>query len=193
MDSLLKKEWREEDIQRVRNLITGHYGKSTRDIIGYGKVEETHSEGDIWTEDGKTWTIKDGLKQTVSKLSEVRHTLRMPLTCPKCGKAMTSYLDKKMYPIHGFCFDCVCKMEDDLKRAGIYQEYEKRLVEGNIRNFVQDLKDRITHISKSKVEYSTDIGEVEDWGDISDDLIKSLDQWAELLTEKLGKIEESQG
>ena len=188
-ESLLKKEWREEDIKRVRNLITGYYGNSTKDIVGYTHKEESHKEGDVWTDlSGKTWTIKDGLKQSVSKLSEVRAALKMPLTCPKCGKAMNTALDKKMYPIHGFCFDCVCKMEDDLKRAGLYKQYEKELVGGNIQNFVQELKDRIRHISGAKVDYTTDLGEVEDWGDVSDDLVKSLDQWANLLTEALGKI-----
>lgn len=189
--SLLKKEWREEDIQRVRNLITGHYGKATKDQIGYSHVEEQHKEGDIWEENGKQWTIKEGLKQTVSKLSAVRQALRMPLTCPKCGKPLNTALDKKMYPIHGFCFDCVCRMEDDLKKAGLYQEYEKNLVEGNIRNFVQELKDRIKHIAREKIEYSSEQGELEDWGDISDELVHSLDQWADLLTEKLGESKES--
>ena len=184
--SLLKKEWREEDIRRVRNLITGHYGKGTRDIVGYSHSAESHKEGDVWEENGKSWTIKNGLKQSISKLSAVRETLKMPLTCPKCGKALNTSLDKKMYPIHGFCFDCVCRMEDDLKRAGLYKEYEKNLVEGNIRNFVQELKDRIATLTHSKVVYTTEQGELEDWGDISDDLMKSLDQWADLLTEKLG-------
>lgn len=184
-DSLLKKEWREEDIQRVRNLITGHYSKGTKDIVGYSRVEKSHKEGDVWEEDGKTWTIQNGLKQTISKLHSVREALKMPLTCPKCGKALNTTLDKKMYPIHGFCFDCVCRMEDDLKRAGLYKEYEANLVKGNIQNFVQELKDRIATLKGSKVEYSTDQGELEDWGDISDDLMKSLDTWASLLSEKL--------
>lgn len=191
-ESLLKKEWREEDIQRVRNLITGHYGNSTQNLVGFTVKEEQHQEGDVWTDlSGKTWTIKNGLRQSVSKLQAVREALRMPLTCPKCGKALNTNLDKKMYPIHGFCFDCVCRMEDDLKRAGLYAEYEKNLIEGNIRNFVQELKDRIATLSHSKVEYTTDQGELEDWGDISNELIKSLDQWAELLTETLGNSQES--
>ena len=57
---------------------------------------------------------------------------------------------------------------------------------GNIQNFVQELRDRIQTMTGTKVEYSTDQGELEDWGEISTDLIKSLEQWAELLTEKLG-------
>lgn len=183
--SLLKKEWRKEDVQRVRNLINKDYGASTRDQVGYSRVEEVHKEGDVWEENGKSWTIKNGLKQSVSKLQRARELAKTPLLCPKCGKPFNTRLDKKMYPIHGMCFDCVCRMEDDLKRAGLYEAYEKQIISGNIQNFVQELKDRIQHMSGTKMEYSTDLGEVEDWGDVSTDLIESLEQWANLLTEKL--------
>ncbi len=185
-DSLLKKEFRADDLQRIRNLITGHYGNSTRSQIGYTHREEFHKEGDVWEENGKTWTIKNGLKQSVSKLSGIRQALQMPLVCPKCGKALNTPLDKKMYPIHGFCFDCVIKMEEDLRKAGLYDAYEKQLMSGNIENFVQELKDRIQHISDMKIEYSSDQGELEDWGGMSREIIESLEQWANLLTEKLG-------
>lgn len=185
-ESLLKKEWTKSDVQRVRNLISGNYGASTRDQIGYSKKEEFHKEGDIWEENGKTWTIKNGLKQSVSKLSGIRQALQMPLVCPKCGKALNTPLDKKMYPLHGMCFDCVIKMEEDLRKAGLYEAYEREAMSGNIKNFVQELKDRIQHISGTKVEYATDQGELEDWGNISSTLVESLEQWADLLTEKLG-------
>lgn len=186
-ESLLKKAWAEQDIKRVRNLIKGDYGAATRDQIGYTKKAEFHKEGDVWEENGKTWTIKDGLKQSVSKLSEARKAIRIPLTCPKCGKALNTALDKKMYPIHGMCFDCVLKMEEDLRKAGLYEAYERRMISGNVQNFVQELKDRISHIQGQKVEYTTDQGEVEDWGYMSDDLVHSLEQWKDLLIEKLGE------
>lgn len=183
--SLLKKEWRPEDVQRVRNLVKMDFGAATREQIGYTKKEEFHKEGDVWDENGKTWTIKDGLKQSVPKLQSVRDSLKVPLKCPKCGKALNTALDKKMYPIHGMCFDCVLKMEEDLRKAGLYEAYERRIMTGNIENFVQELKDRIAHISDQKVEISTDQGELEDWGSISTEIIESLEQWAKLLTEKL--------
>lgn len=185
-ESLLKKEWRKEDVQRVRNLINMDFGAGTRDQIGYSKKEEFHKEGDVWEEDGKTWTIENGLKHSISKLQKARELLRMPLTCPKCGKALNTQLDKKMYPIHGMCFDCVLKMEEDLRKAGLYESYEKEIMSGNIRNFVQELKDRIDHISGAEVQYTTDQGELEDWGEFSTTLVQSLEQWAKLLTEKLG-------
>lgn len=185
-ESLLKKEFRADDLQRIRNLIKKDYGAATRNQVGYSHISETHREGDVWTEGGKTWTIQNGLKRTVSKLQKARDLVRLPFTCPKCGKALNTRLDKKMYPIHGMCFDCVCKMEDDLKKAGLYEAYEQRMISGNIQDFVQNLKDRIKTMSGTKVEYSTDQGELEDWGYVSNELIQSLEQWATLLTEKLG-------
>ena len=61
---MLKKEFRKKDVNRARNLITGNTGASTGTQIGYSKKEEDHKEGDIWTEGRKTWTIKNGIKQT---------------------------------------------------------------------------------------------------------------------------------
>lgn len=186
-DSLLKKEFRESDLQRIRNLISGQYGKSTQNIVGFEAKEERHVEGDIWTDmSGKTWTIQNGLRRSISKLQKARELVRLPLVCPKCGKALNTALDKKMYPLHGMCFDCVLKMEEDLRKAGLYDAYEKQLMSGNIENFVQELKDRIQHISDMKIEYSSDQGELEDWGGMSREIIESLEQWANLLTEKLG-------
>lgn len=62
-ESLLKKAWEEQDIRRVRNLIKGDYGAATRDQIGYSRKEEFHKEGDVWEENGKQWTIENGLKR----------------------------------------------------------------------------------------------------------------------------------
>ena len=184
--SLLKKEWRPEDVQRVRNLVKMDFGAATRDQIGYSRKAEFHKEGDVWEENGKTWTIENGLKHSISKLQKARDLMRIPLTCPKCGKALNTALDKKMYGIHGMCFGCTLKIEEDLRKAGLYEAYEKEIMSGNIQNFVQELKDRIQTMSGTKIEYSTDQGELEDWGEISDDLIKSLETWKDLLIEKLG-------
>ena len=38
---------------------------------GYEKVKQKHTEGETWIEDGRTWTIKNGLRQNVTKLDGV--------------------------------------------------------------------------------------------------------------------------
>lgn len=185
-DSLLRKEFKKSDVERVRNLVRGNYDNSTKSIVGFSgeSYQEKHKEGDVWEEDGKTWTIEDGVRVSVSKLSRARELVRIPLTCPKCGKTMNTRLDKKMYPIHGMCFDCVTKFEDGLRRAGLYKQYEEEMIKGNIKSFVADLKERINAMrNDTKVEITTDEGSVEDWGRVSTMLLDGLDEWASLLLE----------
>lgn len=186
-ESLLKKDFKKSDVQRFRNLVNGEYGAATKTQIGYETSSEVeHKEGDIWESGGKTWTIEDGLKVSVSKLQKARSYIKMPLTCPNCGKAMNTRLDEKMYPIHGMCFDCVTKFEDDLKRAGLYKEYEKQMMSKNIGKFVEDLKARIQAMREdTEVKITTDEGTVENWGKASTQVIEGLEQWANLLTESI--------
>ena len=54
-ESLLKKEFKERDVQRVRNLVSKDYTAKTRSGIGYEKEVKRHKEGDIWEEVGKQW------------------------------------------------------------------------------------------------------------------------------------------
>ena len=60
--SVLKKQFQEKDVQRLRNLMTGKYGEKTIQSAGYRKAEVDRKEGDIWEEDGRKWTIKNGIK-----------------------------------------------------------------------------------------------------------------------------------
>ena len=71
-ESLLKKEFKERDVQRVRNLVSKDYTAKTRSGIGYEKEVKRHKEGDIWEEVGKQWTIVNGIKQNVTKLDAAK-------------------------------------------------------------------------------------------------------------------------
>ena len=72
---MLKKEFKRKDVERMRNLIKGDTGKSAELQVGYTTKMEDHKEGDIWEEGGKQWTIKDGIKQTATKLDRVKKKL----------------------------------------------------------------------------------------------------------------------
>ena len=58
----MKKRISEAKVQRMRNIVTGNYNKSVKIQTGY-KTKKKYSEGDIWEEGNKTWTIKNGIKQ----------------------------------------------------------------------------------------------------------------------------------
>ena len=62
-ESLLKKEFKKSDVERVRNLVNKDFTAKTKTQLGYRKSTEHHMEGDIWEENGKQWTIKNGIKQ----------------------------------------------------------------------------------------------------------------------------------
>ena len=123
-ETLLKKEFKQSDVQRVRNIVNKDFTSKTKLQSGYQKQIKRYKEGDIWEESGKTWTIKNGIKQNITKLDNAKKALRIPLRCPKCNGSMEHWLAKKMYKIHGFCFDpCTVEYEDSLKQAGLYKQY----------------------------------------------------------------------
>jgi transcriptional regulator of heat shock response len=66
-ETQLKKQFSERDLKRMRNIIQKKYNDKTVTSVGYTKVEELHEEGDVWEENGRTWTIKNGIKRNVRK------------------------------------------------------------------------------------------------------------------------------
>jgi len=99
-ETTLKKQFTERDLQRARNLATKKIHDKTITSVGYTKAEEKHEEGDVWEENGRTWTLKNGIKRNVRKVESAA----TPLLCPKCSKSMNHRLDIKMYGIHQMCF-----------------------------------------------------------------------------------------
>ena len=163
-ESLLKKEFKESDVQRVRNLVNKDFTAKTKSQTGYQKAYQRHEEGDIWEESGKTWTIKNGLKQNITKLDAAKKAARVPLTCPKCGSSMKHHLAQKMYKIHGFCFDpCTVEYEAGLRKAGLYEQYEKRMMSGNVEGFLKDIESWVLESLDDNISMVTEQGDVEDW------------------------------
>ena len=161
---MLKKEFKKKDVQRARNLITGKTGASTGTQIGYNKKTEDYKEGDVWTEGRKTWTIKNGIKQTVSKLDVIKKEVFMPLSCPCCSKIMKKRLDKPNYKIHKKCHDCVIEFEHKLKIKGEYKNYIKKLEVKNSLDIVDEMESYLLDaINTSNSSFVSEDGVVEKW------------------------------
>lgn len=182
-DSALKKEFKPKDLQRIRNLIQKKYSDRTNIQAGYDTKKIVRNEGDVWEENGKGWTIKGGIKQSISKHDSFKHLVIMPLTCPECGLPMKkSNLNKKMYTIHKKCGDCVIKMETELRRVGKYKEYEKQMMNLNKDSFINDLERFINNYDELKETYIDGNGEVELWNDTNNDNeLKELKEFVEKL------------
>lgn len=185
-ESLLKKEFKNSDVQRVRNLVNKDFTSKTKTQTGYKKVYQRHEEGDIWEDNGKKWTIKNGIKQNITKLDVIKKAAQIPLTCPKCGGSMKHHLAKKMYKIHGFCFDpCTVEYEAELRKAGLYEQYEKRMMDGNIKGFISDIENWVVESLSESDTFVTEQGDKEDWGGMSQDykqkILQNLKQYLDVF------------
>ena len=161
---MLKKEFKRKDVDRMRNLITGNANESSDTQIGYNKKNKNYKEGDIWTENKKTWTIKNGIKQTVSKLTSLRKEVFMPLSCPKCNKIMKKRLDKPNYKIHKMCHDCVIEFEHKLKIRGKYNKYKETLKINNKITSLNEIESYLLDaINVSNSGYVSEHGNIERW------------------------------
>ena len=187
---MLKKEFKRKDVNRARNLIMGKTNASTGTQIGYKKEIKDYKEGDIWTEGRKTWTIKNGIKQTVSKLDKLKKEVFMPLSCPCCNKVMKKRLDKPNYRIHKKCHDCVIEFESKLRYTGKYEDYRKKLIAKNSLNIVDEMESYLLDaINSSNSGYVSEEGVIERWvgGINKKEYSKNIKEAAEIRRKHLKK------
>lgn len=181
-ESNLKKEFSQREVQRMRNLITGKSGERTHVQAGYEKSSTHKKEGDVWEEDGKTWTIKNGIKQNITKLDKLKKLTILPLCCPNCKKPMkVNEYNKKMYSIHGTCFSCVIKKEQDIKLAGKWDDYVKEVMDNNHKTYINHLDEALDAWLNESESHITEAGDVEVWsgGDkraIYDEVKRQIDE-----------------
>jgi hypothetical protein len=163
-DSVLKKQFQKRDVERLRNLVTGKHGNRTTVGIGYNaKTQEDHQEGDIWQQNGKTWTIKDGLKENITKLDKFK-SIAIPLFCPKCKNVMDKQLDPFYYKAYSECLDCRTVTETQMKLAGTWEDYTNKMFNDEIDHQIEEYKSYFESVlSDSSEGYVSENGEVQKW------------------------------
>ena len=189
---MLKKEFKRKDVDRARNLLMGKSGASSETQVGYKKKRIEYKEGDVWKENGKTWTIKDGIKQTISKLDAIKKEVFMPLCCPKCSKVMKKRLDKPNYKVHKMCFDCVVDYEHKLRVNDEYDDYVKKLQLKNRLTEIDEMENMFLELANQSNEgFISEHGEVERWKGgidkekISHEIIKAAQEGRKKIQEEL--------
>lgn len=186
-ESMLQRDFKERDIQRMRNIIKKDYTAKTITQVGYSKSNEDHVEGDIWEENGKQWTIKNGIKQTVTRFDELKRSVNLPLVCPNCKKFMSiSHANKKMWSIHKMCLNCVIDMEAELKKQGLYQEYQRSMTINGVKEHIKELEDALLDLSLNggDEQFVTEAGDIEIWkgnDEVRQRIIQELQEYIEKL------------
>ena len=166
-ETVLKKEFSKKDVQRMRNIISNKSGERTQLLVGWEKYTQDRSEGDVWEENGRSWTILNGIKQTVTKMDRLKSMAILPLCCPSCNKPMkVTELNKKMYTIHKICFDCTIDMEAEIKKTGKWEDYVKTQKNANKNAHLEDLERQVETWLNQRDSYVSESGDVESWSDV---------------------------
>ena len=134
---------KKEEFLKVQKKISDQMNKyADKIIVGQytGKKEPTRKEGDFWKDrNGKQWTVKRGIKQSISPLQGAK----TPWWCPICGKNMTK-LDVNTFRATSQCYDCVAKEESRLKMDGLWDKHKEKKI---LENQIDWLKDRIVELT----------------------------------------------
>ena len=164
MENNLKKEFKKRDVQRMRNIITNKFGDRTQIQSGWEKKKSEYKEGDVWEENGKSWTIKNGIKQTLTKLDDIKKVVMLPLICPSCKKSMkVDEFNKHAYSVKSCCFDCAIKQEDNLRIKGDYEEEVNRRQKNDSLIAINDLEDALEAWYTSEDNLVNEQGDIENW------------------------------
>jgi len=160
--------------------------------------EQTRKVGEHWTDaEGREWIQHKGWRERVPKINrkelEALGAL-VPWSCPKCSKPMSHWLDKKMWPIHKMCYDCVAEIETEMQIKGTYKDYENQRIMANIRSWYNEVVNSIDDYVKSfHGDYVNSFGDVEKWGggitdeQIRDRLNKDLSELRESFEREFGE------
>ena len=174
----MKKGIKESNVQRMRNLVTGKYNSKTKIRSGYIKSHKDRQEGDVWEENGKTWTVKNGIRRTVNKLDSARKAYSVPFCCPKCTEKLNHPVHKNMYRRWGMCFTCVTKWEHKMRKDGTYDEWHAQFDEANFNSFIKDVQKEYEEWLENRTSkrFITEAGDIEEWkgGKSKDELSKEF-------------------
>jgi len=181
---MLKKQFKEKDVERMRNLIKGKSDARTISGVGFAKKQQFHEEGDVWEEDGRTWTIKNGIKQNITKLDKAKKAHQLPMFCPSCGDLMHSNRDKDIHKIHGKCLNCVLDMENALRKEGLWEDYKNNINNADVDGLIEMYQNWVfEQIDEQNDSFITEGGDREKWvGKVNKDrALKSLEEGIKYL------------
>lgn len=154
------------NIERVKNILSGKYTDKSKVSIGYKRNNIKRKEGEIWEENGKTWTIKNGIKQTISKLDSARKAALIPYACPECNKPLKHYLDKNAWKATKKCFDCNIEEETKMRVEGTFDDHVKGVYKRNAMAWLEEKRqqfDDFINNPDSLKGFITENGTIEDW------------------------------
>lgn len=167
--------------------------------VGYDPNLENNKrkEGEIWEDSqGNKWMWKNGSKRKVPKIAQIK----IEQKCSICNADTKwgNYLDLKVYPKTGRCYDCNIVFDSKLKILGVFEDYEKykiyKSMLSEMNDFKQQIEESIIYLesdnSLPKLQYFNEDGSQEFWTDDTDMKIKVLTDLKKDIVNVNEKIEE---
>jgi len=154
------------NLGRVKNILAGDYTSKSKSSVGYEKSTRRHKEGDVWEENGRTWTIKNGIKQNVTKLDSARKSLQIPFKCPHCETQLKNELHKHSFKATGKCYNCIAKEETEMRLNGTFYDYSTELYKKNVLAWLEEKRlqfEEFINNPETLRGFVTERGDVEDW------------------------------
>tara|TARA_Y100001937_G_scaffold121566_1_gene180558 strand:- start:67 stop:633 length:567 start_codon:yes stop_codon:yes gene_type:complete len=141
-----------------------------------------------------------GGKTRESRLSKTMQSIRMPLFCPQCKKAMKKKLDDKFWRTQGHCFDCQIDYENKLRIQGKFDNYAENKMLENQKAYLKDLEQSIDDFEKTggKQEWFNQVGvntpelQKEKWEMGEDEFEKTISEARDFIREKREIVEKAQ-
>lgn len=166
--------------------------------VGYDPNLENNKrkEGDQWEDaQGRKWVWKNGSKRRVPKRAKIINEQR----CKKCNMDVRwgNYLDDRVWPKTGYCYDCFINFQTELKMMGMFEIYNELQDLKNERSILEDYKKKFEESQKfcqenqgKPVEFLEEDGSFERWEglqdytkileDVTNDLVKINEGLAEI-------------
>lgn len=148
-------------------------------VSTYITSSSDHKEGDIWYENDKKWTIKHGIKQTISKFEGAKK----PFFCPKCERIMRGKADDRMWLLRGKCHRCVIEEETKMRLDGKWEAYERGLMLANAIAMAKDVIQEFTAyrdaIGNPEIHFAD--GRIETWKVDNTQIKKDLQEYIEQI------------
>ena len=144
--------------------------------VGYDANLENNKrkEGEEWEDgQGRKWVWKNGSKRRVSKRATIINEQR----CKKCNMDVRwgNYLDDRVWPKTGYCYDCFINFQTELKMMGMFEVYNELQDLKNERSILEDYKRKFeesqTFCQKNQgkpVEFLEEDGSFERWEGVQD-------------------------
>lgn len=109
--------------------------------------------------------------ESKKKSDEITDFLNEIYTCDDCGtncRMTGTRLDDKVILKTHKCFDCLIKMETEMRADGTYKEYEFKKMKANAESWLKDFRKQLDEYKdayqRELQSFVTEKGEVENWG-----------------------------